>query len=212
MTHLPSQGRSALTPCTAAAFLRTAADFINRSVPLAEGRVVAVTLCCPEKEHQHIKGIPAAYRGTATCSITRQLVTSPWGKRVIYYRGPEREKVCLLKVNMWRGDGVWPLNSTGGETKKSAYVHMCSTGRCSYKVRYVLRWVDFDLGGKRRMCARVRQSVCRDERGEPPTNGSAVDHQICSMGKPSLFVVSHRMQQLRLCHKKRPLPALRTTS
>lgn len=81
LTHLPSQGRSALTTCTAAAFLRTSADFINRSVLLAGGHIVAVTLCCPEKEHQHIKGIPAAYRGTATCSITRQLVTSPWGKR-----------------------------------------------------------------------------------------------------------------------------------
>lgn len=35
-------------------------------------------------------------------------------------------------------------------------------------------------------CVRVCQSVCRDERGEPSTNGSAVDHRSTTATAPLL--------------------------
>lgn len=49
-------------------------------------------------------------------------------------------------------------------------------------------------------CVRVCQSVCHDERGAPSTNGSAVDHGFGGCNSPPSVT------------RKRPLPALRSTS
>lgn len=67
---------------------------------------------------------------------------------------------------------------------------MCSTGRCSYKVRYVLQWVDFDFGGKLRMCARMPECLSRWKRW-------AVNKWIRC--RPQIW----RMQQPPFCHKKK---------
>lgn len=60
-------------------------------------------LQAPTLEKQHIKGIPAAYRDTATCSITRQLVPSPWGEGSFSI---EATKACLLNTTCGEGTGV----------------------------------------------------------------------------------------------------------
>lgn len=49
-----------------------------------------------QKGNQHIKGIPAAYQGPSTCSITRQPAPSPRGKGSF---SMEARKVCVL-INM----------------------------------------------------------------------------------------------------------------